>query len=206
MNAQYTSLPAALIFNPASGAADDGRKFHDTLQELLGGVNIEVTSFEAKDDGELAEATAKARQLGTDLVIVCGGDGTVEAVANGLVGSGITLGILPAGTRNNLAASLNIRPTSRRQRRSCAAAHCRRSTPYMQPAGATSAGFWSCSRQGCSPMCLKMPRRCKRATWERWATWPPNSSAHRRRLCTWPWPTMRANTWQSRQRRTPYWP
>ena len=105
---EYPLLPAALIFNPASGAADDGRKFHDTLQELLGGVNIEATSFEAKDGGELAEATAKARQLGTDLVVVCGGDGTVEAVANGLVGSGITLGILPAGTRNNLAASLNI--------------------------------------------------------------------------------------------------
>ncbi len=108
MNAKYPLLPAALIFNPASGAADDGQKFHNTLQELLAGVNIEATSFEARDDGELAEATAKARQLGTDLVIVCGGDGTVETVANGLVGSGITLGILPAGTRNNLAASLNI--------------------------------------------------------------------------------------------------
>ncbi len=35
MNTQYPLLPAALIFNPASGAADDGRKFHATLQELL---------------------------------------------------------------------------------------------------------------------------------------------------------------------------
>jgi diacylglycerol kinase (ATP) len=108
MIAQYSPLLAALIFNPASGAADDGRKFHNTLQELLAGVNIEATSFEAKDDGELAAAAAGARKLGVDLVIVCGGDGTVESVANGLIGSGITLGILPAGTRNNLAASLNI--------------------------------------------------------------------------------------------------
>ena len=45
MNAKYPLLPAALIFNPASGAADDGRKFHATLQELLAGVNIEATSF-----------------------------------------------------------------------------------------------------------------------------------------------------------------
>ena len=76
--------------------------------KLLAGVNIEATSFEAKDDDELAAATAHARQLGVELVIVCGGDGTVETVANGLVNSGLTLGILPAGTRNNLAASLNI--------------------------------------------------------------------------------------------------
>ena len=41
-------------------------------------------------------------------MIACGGDGTLEGVANGLINSGITLGILPAGTRNNLAASLNI--------------------------------------------------------------------------------------------------
>lgn len=112
MSAQYPPLPAALIFNPASGAADDGRKFHDTLQELLAGVNVEATGFEAKDDGELAAATAEAiakvRQMGSDLVIVCGGDGTIETVANGLIGSGMTLGILPAGTRNNLAASLNV--------------------------------------------------------------------------------------------------
>lgn len=108
MNTQYPPLPAALIFNPASGAADDGGKFDTRLHEALDGVNIRATSFEAKDDGELAAATARARELGVELVIVCGGDGTIETVANGLVKSGLTLGILPAGTRNNLAASLNI--------------------------------------------------------------------------------------------------
>ena len=108
MNTQYPPLPAALIFNPASGAADDGGKFDTRLHEALAGANIQATTFEAKDDGELAAATAHARELGVALVIVCGGDGTIETVANGLVNSGLTLGILPAGTRNNLAASLNI--------------------------------------------------------------------------------------------------
>jgi diacylglycerol kinase (ATP) len=108
MNTQYPLLPAALIFNPASGAADDGGKFDARLHEALDGANIQATSFEAKDGDELAAATARARELGVELVIVCGGDGTVETVANGLVNSGLTLGILPAGTRNNLAASFNI--------------------------------------------------------------------------------------------------
>ena len=108
MKTQYPLLPAALIFNPASGAADDGGKFTTTLHEALIDARIEATSFEAKDDRELAEATTHARKLGVGLVVVCGGDGTIETVANGLVNSGIPLGILPAGTRNNLAASLNI--------------------------------------------------------------------------------------------------
>jgi diacylglycerol kinase (ATP) len=44
-------------------------------------------------------------------VIVSGGDGTIENVALGLVGSRTTLGIIPTGSRNNLARSLSI-PTN----------------------------------------------------------------------------------------------
>lgn len=41
-------------------------------------------------------------------MIVSGGDGTIENVALGMVGSSATLGIVPTGTRNNLARSLGI--------------------------------------------------------------------------------------------------
>src|SRR5215212_354053 len=108
MSEEYPLLRAALIVNPASGAFAGEGDILATLQRLLAEVNIEVTAFEATSDDELAEATARARQLGVELVIACGGDGTLEGVANGLMNSAITLGILPAGTRNNLAASLNI--------------------------------------------------------------------------------------------------
>jgi diacylglycerol kinase (ATP) len=108
MQQQYPVLQAALIFNPASGAAGDRDEFRATLDALLAAANIQALAYEAKDGDELAAATARARQHGAGLVIACGGDGTIEGVANGLVNSPITLGILPAGTRNNLAASLNI--------------------------------------------------------------------------------------------------
>ena len=42
---------------------------------------------------------------GFDTVVAAGGDGTVSAVANGLIGSGARLGIIPLGTANVLAAS-----------------------------------------------------------------------------------------------------
>jgi YegS/Rv2252/BmrU family lipid kinase len=53
----------------------------------------------------MAEAAAVA---GADLVLVCGGDGTVREVCAELAGTGIPIGIIPAGTGNLLARNLDI--------------------------------------------------------------------------------------------------
>jgi YegS/Rv2252/BmrU family lipid kinase len=45
---------------------------------------------------------------GADLVLVCGGDGTVREVCAELAGTGIPIGIIPAGTGNLLARNLDI--------------------------------------------------------------------------------------------------
>lgn len=53
----------------------------------------------------------EAVERGADLVLVAGGDGTINEVVNGMVHSQVPLGILPGGTANVLATELGIGKT-----------------------------------------------------------------------------------------------
>lgn len=57
-------------------------------------------------DGEAL--TAEAADRGTDVVIACGGDGTLNEVVNGLDGRDVPLGVVPLGTANDFARQTGI--------------------------------------------------------------------------------------------------
>ncbi|WP_183095090.1 YegS/Rv2252/BmrU family lipid kinase [Nocardioides stalactiti] len=63
-----------------------------------------LTTVEDSGTGQAELASIE----GADLVIVCGGDGTVREVCAELAGTGIPVGIVPAGTGNLLARNLDI--------------------------------------------------------------------------------------------------
>jgi len=100
---------ALLIYNPASG-----RRRHRRFAEVEEAVRILQSAgiaAELAPTDRRGAATTIARQAvvnNTDLVIVCGGDGTINEVVNGLAGSRVPLAILPAGTANILAKELGI--------------------------------------------------------------------------------------------------
>ena len=99
-----------LIFNPFAGALRNGRR-ERLLAKSLGALQDSGIQAEAVPTTGPGTATAIARQCvesGADLVLVAGGDGTINEAVNGLVNSHVPLGILPAGTANVLAMELAI--------------------------------------------------------------------------------------------------
>jgi YegS/Rv2252/BmrU family lipid kinase len=64
--------------------------------------------YEVSKSKEAPKKASEAASQGADLLLVWGGDGTVRRCADALAGSDVAVGILPAGTANLLASSLEI--------------------------------------------------------------------------------------------------
>ena len=58
--------------------------------------------------GQLAEVASELATEGYETAVVCGGDGTVNEVINGIAGSDTALGVVPLGTGNDFAANMGI--------------------------------------------------------------------------------------------------
>ena len=58
--------------------------------------------------GHATELAREAVASGADVVVAVGGDGTVNEVARGLMGTGTALGIVPVGSGNGLARALRL--------------------------------------------------------------------------------------------------
>lgn len=69
---------------------------------------IEVDVQETEPNRGAGQKASLAAEKGVDAVIVCGGDGTVFDVVQGLAGTEVPLGIIPLGTGNVLAQNLKI--------------------------------------------------------------------------------------------------
>lgn len=94
---------AAVVANPTK-VESDTRDVITRLCVELGWAEplwIETTV----DDPGTGQAR-KAVEQGVDVVMACGGDGTVRSVAEALAGTGVAMGLLPAGTGNLLARTL----------------------------------------------------------------------------------------------------
>jgi diacylglycerol kinase (ATP) len=94
-----------IIMNPVSGpnpAPPETIKGH--LEK--GDLDWELTITEK--ESKVPELARKAAEAGADVVAAYGGDGTVMEVAEGLMGTGVPLAILPAGTANVMSVELSI--------------------------------------------------------------------------------------------------
>jgi diacylglycerol kinase (ATP) len=100
---------ALLIFNPAAGRA---RSLHtgglERARKVLARHKIETDLAPTDGPGSGPEIARRAVREQRRMVIVCGGDGTLNEVVNGLAGSSVPLALLPAGTANVFAKELGL--------------------------------------------------------------------------------------------------
>jgi diacylglycerol kinase (ATP) len=99
---------ARLIMNPISGTDEPNPLKLPDIIAALEAEDIRADLAFTKPDESPALIAQQAVDEGYELVIVSGGDGTVSEVAKGLLHAPIPLGILPIGTFNNIARSLNL--------------------------------------------------------------------------------------------------
>ena len=103
-----TDIPdGMLIVNPTAGRGRAGKEV-GAIRRLLAesGKNWSWRWTEASGDAELM--AREAAQSGVPLVVAVGGDGTVYEVANGILGTASTLGLIPFGTGNDLARTVGL--------------------------------------------------------------------------------------------------
>jgi diacylglycerol kinase family enzyme len=97
----------AVVLNPAAGKGEAGDA-RDRIERLLAGPARTVTVHVIDNGPSARRAAQDAIAQGSDILVAGGGDGTLSMVAQNVVGSSRTLGVLPLGTRNHFARDLGI--------------------------------------------------------------------------------------------------
>ena len=97
-----------LIFNPNSGSnAKSPIQLMDVIKEMQAWRFV-AEPFLIEPHCDLNKVVDEAIASGIRMIVVCGGDGTVSSAARAMIGKKAIFGIIPTGTRNNIALSLGI--------------------------------------------------------------------------------------------------
>ena len=96
------------VVNPVSGVRGDRTSVAGLIEETLrcAGQEFDVIYTNCRGDG--VRLAQEASMQGYGIVAAVGGDGTVNEVGQGLMGSDAALAVIPAGSGNGFARNFNI--------------------------------------------------------------------------------------------------
>lgn len=98
---------ALFIVNPISGY-NNNEDINALLQKHLDKQKFDYDYVETRYKGHATELSTQAVAEGYDIVIACGGDGTVNEVAKPLVHTDVNFGIIPNGSGNGFAMHIGM--------------------------------------------------------------------------------------------------
>jgi diacylglycerol kinase (ATP) len=108
MSKKDKPMRAKLIANPGAGNVLEAASRYEQVTSYLKEAGVKVDVAFARPKKEAIPIAQRAVKEGYDVVIAMGGDGTIGAVIRGIAGSKARLGIIPAGTENDIARALGI--------------------------------------------------------------------------------------------------
>jgi diacylglycerol kinase (ATP) len=97
-----------LIFNAGSGRPEESPQQLASILSEMQDQQILPEVYTVRPDSQLETVVHDAIKAGIKLIVVAGGDGTIDSVVGAMVGRDAVLGIIPTGTRNNVAFNLGI--------------------------------------------------------------------------------------------------
>lgn len=97
---------ACLVYNPVAGQGDPEADLRLIRSYLEAGIDLDVRLTTAQVGADQIAQEALGR--GVDLVIASGGDGTLSAVAEAMVDTGVPFGVISRGTANAFAKALGL--------------------------------------------------------------------------------------------------
>ena len=106
MSARGRGCVAAIVHPQTLSPRIDLREELQRRAERAGWSELLWLETTADDPG--TRLATRAIEHGAFLVLACGGDGTIRAVATALAGTGVPLGLVPTGTGNLLARNLGV--------------------------------------------------------------------------------------------------
>ena len=105
MSKKDKPIRVKLIANPGAGNVLQAASRFEQVTSYLKEAGLKVDVAFARPKKEAIPIAQRAVKDGYDIVIAMGGDGTIGAVIRGIAGSKVRLGIIPAGTENDIARS-----------------------------------------------------------------------------------------------------
>jgi diacylglycerol kinase (ATP) len=97
----------ALITNPTAGRGKGGRAREAALTRLRDS-GLVVRNLAGRDAGEALDLARQCVAEGVEALVVCGGDGMVNLGVQAVAGTSTALGIIPAGTGNDVARYFDL--------------------------------------------------------------------------------------------------
>ncbi len=105
-------MKVLFILNPTAGNGRAGKEWplvEEIIKDEFPGYKVERTEY----PGHATEIAGRAIGERYDTIVSCGGDGTLNEVLNGVVGSDVKIGLIPLGTGSDFGKTIGVRDIRR---------------------------------------------------------------------------------------------